>query len=155
MDIRIILLFAVILPIIFILLWRTFWETYGRPKWIPWKIFYPIHQVEWWIFETLWCNRFLTQWRWDRRKDKNTLPIQNWGYNGFSGSLKEGMAPFTGQFVRWTADPGVAEIRCSDGKTRYIPSYAIHGHKPPEPDYEKMKKNGQMAYFGKASSSEN
>lgn len=155
MDIRIVLLLAVVLPMIVMYLWKVFWDTYERPKWIPWPIFYSIHQAERWVVEVLWYNRFLRQWRWDRRKDHDALPIQNWSYNGFSGQLKEGLTSFTGKFIAWTNDPGIALIKCSDGKDRLIPSYAIPGHKPPQPNYEKMKKQGKMYYFGHISSSEN
>jgi len=79
--------------------------------------------------------------------------IQNWWYNGFFGGLKAGYAPFLGEFIKWTPDPGIALIKCSDGEERHIPSYAIRSALPPEPNYTKMKKKGKMWFFGFASGS--
>ena len=54
-------------------------------------------------------------------------PISNFSYNGFMGQQKEGIAPYTAKFVKWSGDPGVAIMNCSDGKERYIPTYAVSG----------------------------
>lgn len=83
------------------------------------------------------------------------LIIHNFFYNGFYGQDREGYAKYTGKFIRWTNDPGIAEIECSDGKLRYIPSFAIENRSllPPEPDYKKMKEEGTFLYFGYSSKS--
>lgn len=53
--------------------------------------------------------------------------INNYKYNGFMGNTMPGIAPFTAKFVKWSGDPGVAIMDCSDGKQRYIPTFAILG----------------------------
>ncbi|RLF87253.1 hypothetical protein DRN34_02245 [Thermococci archaeon] len=37
------------------------------------------------------------------------------------------MAPYRAQFIRWSGDPGVAVMQCSDGKERFIPTFALRG----------------------------
>ena len=56
---------------------------------------------------------------------KFPIKIKNFEYNGFFGKEGKGFAPYTGKFVKWTSDPGIAEISCSDGKTRYVPTFAM------------------------------
>lgn len=154
MNVKIMLL-SIVLLMVLVYLWRFFLNTHKRPKWFPFEIFYPICRLERRITQVVWYNRYIKQWRWNKRTDHKAMPIQNWSYNGFGGELLDGLASFTGEFIAWTSDPGVALIKCSDGENRRIPSYAIPGHMPPQPNYEKMKKHGKMYYFGHASSSEN
>lgn len=48
--------------------------------------------------------------------------IENFEYDGFGVSGKEGFAPYLIEsFIEWTNDPGIAKFKCSDGKERYIP----------------------------------
>ena len=54
------------------------------------------------------------------------MKVQNFSYNGFSGKLLDGFAPYTAEFIKWTSDPGIIECKCSDDKTRLIPSFALH-----------------------------
>ena len=79
------------------------------------------------------------------------MKIRNFEYNGFFGRCLPGYAPYTGEFVEWTNDPGIAKFSCSDGKTRLIPSYAVEGGLPkkPDPDHEAS----ELLYFGPSSSS--
>lgn len=84
------------------------------------------------------------------------LIIHNFVYNGFCGQDRPGYAKYTAKFIKWTNDPGVIEAECSDGKLRYIPSFAIKDaseHLQSEPDYKKMKEDGTFLYFGYSSSS--
>jgi hypothetical protein len=53
--------------------------------------------------------------------------VRNFTYNGFMGKCDKGYAPYTAEFTKWSDDPGVAEFKCSDGKTRLIPTFAIEG----------------------------
>lgn len=53
--------------------------------------------------------------------------IKNFGYNGFTGRLTKGMAPYKAVFVNWTGDPGIARMLCSDGRVRLIPTFALKG----------------------------
>lgn len=79
------------------------------------------------------------------------LKIRNFIYNGFYGQEKSGYTKYTGKFIKWTNDAGIAEIECSDGKHRYIPSWAITDSNtllPPQPDYKKMKEEGTFMWFG-------
>ena len=116
-----------------------------------------------------WYIKFLWRWQdslivyyyyyiiklilWKRRPNKHKLTILRYVYNGFSGELIGGQACFLGEFIKWTSDPGVAVIKCSDNKTRTIPSFAIEGHLPPTPNYHRMKKKNKMTYFGHPSKS--
>lgn len=55
----------------------------------------------------------------------NQFKVSNFSYNGFSGKVEEGHAPYTASFIKWTNDPGVALFRCSDGIDRLIPTFAL------------------------------
>ena len=62
--------------------------------------------------------------------------VRNFQYNGFYGRLLEGYAKYTISSPMKTSDPGIYKCISSDGKTKYIPSYAIEGieivYKPKE-----------------------
>jgi len=84
------------------------------------------------------------------------LKIHNFMYNGFYGQERKGYAKYTGRFIKWINDAGIAEIECSDNKLRYIPAWAIKDYSkylPPEPDYDKMKKEGTFLWLGYPSKS--
>jgi len=68
------------------------------------------------------------------------MQVQNFSYNGFSGQLKDGLTPYTAEFLKWTDDPGIAKCKCSDGKVRLIPTFALLGFR--HADYPKQKKTG-------------
>lgn len=51
--------------------------------------------------------------------------VKNFVYNGFSGKSLPGMASYKAKFLNWTADPGIARFRCSDGDLRLIPTFAL------------------------------
>lgn len=51
--------------------------------------------------------------------------VCNFEYNGFYGRVKEGVAAYTAVFVKWTGDAGVGVFLCSDGKERWIPTFAL------------------------------
>jgi len=47
-------------------------------------------------------------------------------YNGFMGrSDKSKRMPYNARFKQWSGDPGIALMKCSDGKERHIPTYAM------------------------------
>ncbi|MCK5615306.1 hypothetical protein KAR91_76285 [Candidatus Pacearchaeota archaeon] len=68
-------------------------------------------------------------------KMKTTYPIKKFEYNGFHGQIfynegKDGvytpiLAPYTAHFLHWTSDPGIGLFKCSDGRNRIIPTFAI------------------------------
>jgi hypothetical protein len=60
------------------------------------------------------------------------ITIRNFVYNGIMGKDLKGTAKYTADFIKWTNDPGIAECKCSDGKTRLIPSFAFIGVKQEE-----------------------
>lgn len=78
------------------------------------------------------------------------MKVRKFSYNGFMGKVKKGFAPYTVTFIAWTNDPGIGRFACSDGKERLIPSFAVDGELPPEPDYNAMKDAGTFQYFGPA-----
>lgn len=51
--------------------------------------------------------------------------INNFKYNGFMGVSVPGKASYTAKFNKWTNDPGIVQMDCSDGRLRFIPTYAI------------------------------
>jgi hypothetical protein len=53
------------------------------------------------------------------------LALFNFEYNGFFGKELPGSPEYTGKFVKWTSDPGIVLLACSDGKDRLVPTYAI------------------------------
>lgn len=60
-------------------------------------------------------------------------------YNGFYGSLTGGYARYTAEFLTWTEDPGITRCKCSDGKERLIPTFALDDfdyETNPEPKYD-------------------
>jgi hypothetical protein len=46
--------------------------------------------------------------------------VQNFQYDGMFLAKREGLAPYTAQFIRWSPDPGMAQCLCSDGCYRLI-----------------------------------
>lgn len=58
---------------------------------------------------------------------KFPFEVRNFEYNGFMGKMLPGVAEYRAQFLRWSGDPGVAVMICSDGKERFIPTFAIEG----------------------------
>lgn len=53
--------------------------------------------------------------------------VKNFEYNGFTGQMMKGIAPYRAKFVNWTGDPGIARMLCSDGRVRLIPTFALKG----------------------------
>lgn len=132
-----------------------------RSDWFPSEIYWPI-----WTIVAVRCkipslknlilyNRWMRQRRWDKREGKDKIRVMSFTYDGFGGQKTGGFATFTGEFIRYTNDPGIGLYKCSDGKERLIPGWAVEGHLPPMPNYKKMQKQGKMLTFGYASSSEN
>lgn len=55
------------------------------------------------------------------------MNVLNFTYNGIFGHIKPGFASYTAEFLKWTDDPGVAIFKCSDGKDRPMPTFAVVG----------------------------
>lgn len=47
--------------------------------------------------------------------------VRNFEYDGFGCAIKKGFAPYTATLVKWTLDPGVGLLNCTDGVERLIP----------------------------------
>ena len=61
---------------------------------------------------------------------KNTnkeYEIEKFTYNGFFVTTKPGLAKYKAKFNKWTDDPGVVLMDCSDGKQRLIPTCCVVG----------------------------
>jgi len=56
---------------------------------------------------------------------KVEFKVKNFEYNGFCGKDLPGFADYTVVFKKWTKNPGVGVFKCSDGKERLIPSFAL------------------------------
>lgn len=80
------------------------------------------------------------------------MNIKNYVYNGFFVNLLPGMAPYTGEFVEWTRDPGVARVMCSDETVRKIPTCCIEDFKVA--DYPKQTYEHGKIIFGEPSRSQ-
>lgn len=76
-------------------------------------------------------------------------------YNGFMGrSDKSKRMPYNARFKRWSGDPGIALMECSDGKARHIPTYAMkHSFVTLPNDMTRVESNGEPVFFGPASKS--
>ncbi len=63
----------------------------------------------------------------DTLASDNSFPLAlfNFEYNGFSGKVLPDSPEYTGKFIRWTSDPGIVLLGCSDGKERLVPTFAI------------------------------
>jgi len=52
--------------------------------------------------------------------------VCEFNYNGFMGThTEEKLMKYKAKFIRWSGDPGVAIMMCSDNIERNIPTYAI------------------------------
>ncbi len=81
--------------------------------------------------------------------------VYEFTYNGFYGNLNSNKKMnYIATFKKWTNDPGVGVFECSDGKERFIPTFAIVNFKRenhPIQDYGGDKKNKLL--FGAACAS--
>lgn len=62
------------------------------------------------------------------RNNSFIFTIKNFKYNGFGVEHIKGIAKYMAKFLKWSGDPGVAIMECSDHKTRHIPTCAIIGY---------------------------
>lgn len=87
--------------------------------------------------------------------DEFPFEVIEFSYNGFMGkSNKDVLMPYRARFVKWSGDPGVAVMACSDGEERYIPTYAMpHAHFCLPNDMTRVEGDGQPTFFGSASKS--
>jgi len=78
------------------------------------------------------------------------MKIKNFEYNGFFGTILPGFAEYTVEFKEWTRDPGIFIGTCSDGKERFIPTFALE-----KEDYKKLSEQPKenRILFGYASNS--
>jgi hypothetical protein len=86
------------------------------------------------------------------------MQVLDFNYNGFAVKVEKTVAAFTAEFVEWTADPGVARCKCSDGTTRLIPTCALIEFRRedfPEQDNSRARKISRKSgiYLGIPSSS--
>jgi len=51
--------------------------------------------------------------------------IKEFSYNGFMGKQGDKLMSYQAKFLRWSGDPGVAVMMCSDGEERFIPTFAM------------------------------
>lgn len=65
----------------------------------------------------------------DENEKKYAYLVQHFSYNGFTGKLRKGIAPYMAKFKEWTRDPGIGRFECSDNVTRLIPTFALKGLK--------------------------
>ena len=72
--------------------------------------------------------------------DKPTFEVRNFTYNGFMGQVQPGKATYTATFIEWTNDSGIARCSCSDGKERFIPSFAFLGDRSTLPAQDMSNK---------------
>jgi hypothetical protein len=72
--------------------------------------------------------------------------VRKFYYGGFMGHVEDTLANFTAEFIGWTDDPGVGIFKCSDGRFRTIPEYAIAGDLPqiPKIDPERVITQGLL-----------
>lgn len=76
--------------------------------------------------------------------------VNEFEYNGFMGRVDDKVImPYTATFEEWTPDPGIGKFKCSDGETRYIPTFAIVDYA--SGDFGEQEKTGVM--FGSPSKS--
>lgn len=88
------------------------------------------------------------------------MKVVNFVYNGFSVNMNSGLAPYTAKFEKYLeGDMGIAVCKCSDGKTRSIPTCALIcalvGELPKQELDPAVKKSVALAggYIGKNSHS--
>lgn len=69
--------------------------------------------------------------------------VTSFTYNGFYVTMdsKGPKANYRAKFIKWTGDPGIAQMYCSDGMMRNIPSCAINNQQLlPKDETPKEKK---------------
>ncbi len=80
--------------------------------------------------------------------------VRKFSYNGFFGKLESEFAPYKARFIKWSGDPGVAVMKCSDGKKRLIPTFAMPGTSWCLPnDMTRVENDGKVVFFGAPSQS--
>ena len=85
-----------------------------------------------------------------KKKIMEDRKVNEFEYNGFMGKVDDKVImPYTATFKEWTPDPGIGKFECSDGETRYIPTFAIVDYK--SGDFGEQEKTGVM--FGSPSKS--
>jgi hypothetical protein len=87
--------------------------------------------------------------------DEFPFKVIGFEYNGFMGNTDPNETmPYRVRFVKWSGDPGVAVMACSDGKERLIPTFAMPGaHWCLPVDMTRVEGDGNTTLFGAASKS--
>lgn len=90
-----------------------------------------------------------------RLDEEYPFKVVEFSYNGFGGQCNPDITmPYRARFVRWSGDPGIAIMACSDGEERYIPTYAMPcSHWCLPNDMTRVEGNGHVQLFGAASKS--
>lgn len=78
---------------------------------------------------------------------RKPMVVKNFTYDGFAGRLTGGEAGYMAVFKEWTDDPGVAVCKCTDGKERLIPTFALDGWRGE--DHPPQNNEGKQLYTGK------
>ncbi len=89
------------------------------------------------------------------KNTSNEYNIEKFTYNGFFGQSLPGIAKYKVKFNKWSLDPGIILMDCSDGMQRLIPSWAMIGENDlPKQDIKINSKTGMAeVLFGMASKS--
>jgi len=74
--------------------------------------------------------------------EEKLFDIAGFSYNGFMGRLTGKPTGYKASFVKWTPDPGVGVFKCTDGKERNIPTFAVVGFDVA--DFPEQEKTGVM-----------
>ena len=114
-----------------------------------WRVLYQLRiKRTYWKYSTI-ILRFLYL-RMLNISPPNFYKVYEFRYNGFFGSHnKNRLMKYTAEFLEWTVDPGITRCKCSDGKERLIPTYALKSFKYYR--HEEQKKTGVL--FGAPSHS--
>ena len=82
-------------------------------------------------------------------------PVYKFTYDGFGGQVnKNVIMPYTARFKKWSGDPGVALMICSDGTKRWIPSFALKFLLALPNDFTRLEKPEKVTLIGQPSNSD-
>lgn len=73
--------------------------------------------------------------------DEFPFSVNEFSYNGFGGTSNDKkMMSYKAKFIKWSGDPGIMVMMCSDNKERHIPTFAVPGSFiiPRTADYNKQ-----------------
>jgi hypothetical protein len=111
------------------------------------------------VIPTLYCTTeegaigVIRQFR--KLNDEFPFSVCEFEYNGFFGkATRERLMSYRARFTKWSGDPGIAKMACSDGQERYIPTYAMpHSFACLPNDMTRVENDGGAMLFGAPSKS--